>query len=151
MNSEIVRQGTAHGLAYAIIHITELAFYHSSLEPEWYCGYVCVPANHPWYGKDYNDKPGFTEEQKAQLSQGTIGKRGILSLVTATLDDPTIGTWIDVHGSLTFSGRLRLLPEGWWFGFDCHHLDDNPVVQNADYAEHECIALAQQLQEVSHG
>lgn len=68
------------------------------------CGYVGVPSDHPWYGKD--------DVEQAD------------------------GSWVDVHGGLTFSGPCQaggkvchiVEPGGdddvWWQGFDCAHSMD---------------------------
>lgn len=53
------------------------------------CGYVAVPKNHPFYGKDYFD----------------------------------IENDIEVHGGLTFSGRLKDSND-YWFGWDYAHAGD---------------------------
>ena len=91
------------------------------IESEWYNGYVQVTEKSRLYGVDYND------------------------VCTKDNDD-----YIDVHGGLTFSnyghpdGNLK---EGYWFGFDCHHLDDNIYRCNEDYVTYECEKLAEQLKE----
>lgn len=53
------------------------------------CGYVSIPKNHPFYGKNYWD-----------------------------IEDK-----IEVHGGLTFSGKLPGL-DGLWFGWDYMHAGD---------------------------
>ena len=53
------------------------------------CGYVSIPKNHPFYGKNYWD----------------------------------IEDTIEVHGGLTFSGKLPGL-DGLWFGWDYMHAGD---------------------------
>jgi len=115
------------------------------------CGYVGVPAEHPWYKMKYN-----------QCLEGCEGEPNSL--------DPTITTWhcshdtpeclIDVHGGLTYSGMGddEYLPAGyWWFGFDCAHAWDlipglpnlsGGSYKDKDYVERECRSLAQQLAKV---
>lgn len=63
------------------------------------CGYVAVPKDHPFYGKEYCD-----------------------------IEDK-----IEVHGGLTFSGKLKDL-EDLWFGWDYAHYGDFtwPFVMTGD-------------------
>lgn len=54
---------------------------------------------------------------------------------------------IDVHGGLTFSGKLKGI-DGYLLGFDCNHYSDNPVDQDASYTLSECKRMVDQLIEV---
>ena len=96
------------------------------------CGYVAVPKDHPWYGVGYND-----------ISQAS-------------------GDYVEVHGGLTFSGKLTLKTKKWWVGFDCAHLGDLvPAARLADhgdwdetyrdigYVTNELVNLARQAKEVA--
>ena len=51
---------------------------------------------------------------------------------------------IDVHGGLTFSGKLDDI-DGYLLGFDCNHYGDTPEVQDEEYALSECKKLVDQL------
>jgi len=117
-----------------------------------YCGYVGLPENHPLYGIEYSTPTNSI----APAQEGDeIGKRGIMTLITLSLDEngfsrPDIV--FDVHGSLTYSGKGRYpVDDGnnlWWFGFDTAHCDDdNPSIQNESYVFAECESLALQIRE----
>lgn len=102
----------------------------------WFCGYVRVPKDHPWYEIDYSGRHPHCCEASPE------------SLIT-------------VHGGLTYSGRLSVEPEGWWFGFDCAHLGDYvaygvPGVPDREghhwtieEVESACALLAAQLRAVA--
>lgn len=69
----------------------------------------------------------------------------------------------NVHGGIIFSGELKPPLTGFWYGFDCAHLDDlmpfhlkkfpqfgiNPsdVYRDINYVKKECESLAKQLKE----
>lgn len=112
------------------------------------CGYVGIPAEHPWHGMAYND---------------------------CTLPEPCEDAWcehsleVEVHGGLTYSGMNQPVDENhmgvgipetkgfWWFGFDCSHACDvtpllegvNPraAYRNVAYVKAEVRHLATQLRE----
>lgn len=69
------------------------------------CGYVLLPEGHPWHGKEYSEclAENCTESYHY---------------------DCTLGSRLDVHGGVTFSGEGW--SGGWWLGFDCAHLGDAP-------------------------
>lgn len=120
------------------------------------CGYVQVPEGHPLHGKDYGDQ--VPESLRALLDdalKGPIGKRNLVSILCANLDDGgRIDLLIDVHGGLTFSGKLRGAA-GYWFGFDCAHAGDyspyrgrwmdDETYRDIEYVRTECRRLAEQL------
>lgn len=62
-------------------------------------------------------------------------------------DYEEFGVCIDVHGGLTFSGTLRDV-DGYFFGFDCAHYDDDPSIQDEEYTLNECKKLVDQLIEL---
>jgi hypothetical protein len=92
------------------------------------CGYVQIPPNHPWNGKGYDD--------------------------CRMMD----GSWVTVHGGLTFAGS-HLKDDGqWWIGFDCAHAGDfspgiesylrdnrHETYKNIDYVKGELLSLCQQV------
>lgn len=70
------------------------------------CGYVRVPAGHPWHGKTVN-----------QLS--LLPKHYPMA-----------------HGGINFSDADKDCgggpDDGWWIGFDCQHVGDLPDLEIAD-------------------
>ena len=117
-----------------------------------WCGYVGVDKTHPLYEVEYCiETPILTEiGEKAMLKP--LGDRSIITAFIAAMR-PQTGLYrpdevFDVHGSLTFSRRFKKDEELWWFGFDCAHLDDNPIRCNQQFAEAQCEKLAEQLAEV---
>ena len=88
----------------------------------WYTGYVCLHETHPAYNMNYSE--------------------------------PLLEN-ISVHGGLTYAApRLELVDDPcddmkyWYIGFDCNHLGDNPISENADYVAEELISLAYQLKQM---
>lgn len=64
----------------------------------------------------------------------------------------TIANHVDVHGGLTFSGKLPFVSiSSYWFGYDCGHSYDktffNPkgIERTLSFCVDECEELAQQL------
>lgn len=138
------------------------------------CGYVGVSETHPLYGIEYSQViPLSLREKWEKVKKGTIGKRGVISLVTCDDEAPRLDCLFDVHGSLTYSGDgKRKYPveaeNTWWFGFDCAHCDDGKdfaaaekygfkihsfwreegIPRSLEYAWQECKNLADQLVEV---
>lgn len=134
------------------------------------CGYVGIPAGHPWHSKDYNatvDVPDSVRDRPID-----IDKIGVINLFCATVkgDDIAAGRLdivlaIDVHGGLTYARDKAPGAEKdgrWWFGFDCAHSGDltpgsnaklpaylrdarDDVYREAAYVEAECASLAKQL------
>lgn len=66
------------------------------------------------------------------------------------LDYDEVEDDIDVHGGLTFSGKLDEL-EGYLLGFNCNHFGDTPEVENEEYTLNECKRLVDQLIEIDKG
>ena len=87
----------------------------------WRCGYVRIPSNHYLYKKTYRDN--LRKILKNVLEEEQVGKRGILSLCCFDGKTITMDILFDVHGSITFSGKLKDT-KGWWIGFDCNHSGD---------------------------
>jgi hypothetical protein len=88
----------------------------------WGNGYVVIPKGHPMYGKHYDEVP------------------------------------IDVHGGLTFSGSANDFPfpestdemkDGWVFGFDTAHYNDNMERWPKEAVERETENLKSQFVELS--
>lgn len=129
------------------------------------CGYVGVPAGHPWFGKSYSDKvdvPQSVIERPIDMD-----KVGVINLFCARLsaEDASNGRLdivlaIDVHGGLTYAASKAPFcePDGlWWFGFDCAHAGDltptyaarygssGGVYRDLGYVQSEIASLAKQL------
>lgn len=118
MDIEIVRKEDYRGYTVVVKKHQEdeviyPSFIGTSVLFTWYCGYVAIPEDHPYYGLDYEEVE----------------------------DD------IDVHGGLTFSGKLEDV-DGFLLGFDCAHAGDNPGVQDEEYTLSECKSLVDQLIEI---
>jgi len=98
------------------------------------CGYVRVPAGHPWHGKDYDDVDPHPEVH------------GGLTFAESDTDCGKGGE-----------------DNAWWLGFDCAHAGDAPdpdlpgsdtmhryglptygTVRNASYVAGQCRRLAEQ-------
>lgn len=149
---------TANGLDGAIIRVS-----HSGA----LCGYVGIPADHPWYGKEYGAEVVPSGAQLARTID--IEKISVISLFcgAASGDNPADGTridcLIDVHGGLTYSGAGHAEygenPALWYFGFDCAHSGDlcpamdrayqGDSYRNMSYVRSEVESLAKQLAEVA--
>lgn len=91
------------------------------------CGYVGIDADNPLYGKQYSD---YLDIKKSDLEGKNIGKRGVLTVLSAAFDDNEnvkLELYFDVHGGLTYSDSNSNYPVEsnlWWLGFDCAHCDD---------------------------
>lgn len=111
----IERNWTAHGLDCVVLGI----------DMGHRCGYVRVPDDHPWFGKDYDAQV----EKLRDPSEDTVDDHGIVSVFCAAGSDDYFSTpngQIAVHGGITFAGKAPHpdCAEGWWFGFDCAHSGD---------------------------
>lgn len=121
------------------------------------CGYVRVPQSHPLHEVEYNAPvPESLKGVGQSILSGTIGKRGIMSVITANLDVLSVDLLFDVHGSLTFSGELHGFPGSHWYGFDCGHYRDllpaflkdaehDCMYRDIEYVRGECRSLAEQI------
>jgi len=113
---------------------------------------VRLPLGHPLHGLGYgHDAPATLDATIERVMQGPIGKRGAISVFCmAGRDRPQAGDLLDVHGSITYTDAdapgEELAPGEWWYGFDCGHCDDSPIIQTPAYVRAECESLAVQLQ-----
>ncbi len=130
-----------------------------------WCGYVGVDKNHPWYGMDFQSVvhvSGLAE----MMSSRNPNNVSILSLLIDIMDENvendkcSISTAIDVHGGITFSGKIG--DDGlWYFGFDCGHCDDfrpaySSMTEGLEYRDKnfvttECHRLVDQLLTIPFG
>ena len=84
------------------------------------CGYVKIPTKSKLYKVSYQDDLGLSQRV---LNHKTLGKRGVISLFCWDGKKVAMELLFDVHGGITFSGKLRDI-NGWWIGFDCAHAGD---------------------------
>lgn len=100
------------------------------------CGYVRIPAGHPWHGKDYDDISPYPDVH------------GGLTFAEADTDCGKGGG-----------------DNAWWLGFDCAHAGDAPdpdlegyresmrfpgdTVKTTAYVEDQCRVLAEQAAAVA--
>lgn len=98
-------------------------------------GYVAVPPEHPYHGKNYDDVPveihgGLTFDSDA-----------------ASINLSTTGNW----SNLEFLGEETSLPDDYWvFGFDTLHCDDNITNWPRERCVEETLRLKEQLEKMSN-
>lgn len=97
-------------------------------------GYVAVPKDHPFFGKNYDDV-------SVDVHGGLIFACPGNNITAAELPETEV-----------LEGCLYDLDEDWWvFGFDTCHYMDNPENCNREYVISETLNLKRQLEEaVSH-
>ena len=127
------------------------------------CGYVGVPASHPYHGKHYDDKVHFENIEEKKID---IEKVGIMTAFCASIhadvdnDLLSISLILEAHGGITFADKIKDLDETkWWFGFDCAHNGDlspyysgsfrQGTYRDIEYVKAETNRLAEQLAAVS--
>lgn len=104
------------------------------------CGYVGIPPNHPWFGKDYDDDEIYAEVHGGLTFAGACSGK-------------------ICHGE---NGEKVANKEVWWFGFDCAHAGDYipgsekyyklsfpETYRNITYVEAQCRSLASQIAKAS--
>lgn len=141
----VERHWQAHGLDCAVL------FVHGRHR----CGYVRVSNAHPWHGVDYNDPAPGEPLSEAERDERSIDDVGILAAFAYALSseqeqaerDSAPVYRIAVHGGITYAGTLSGadLPDGWWFGFDCAHADDDPARWTLDAVSTEVERMAEQI------
>lgn len=140
--STIERQWTAHGLDCAVVWTDMGARYGHR------CGYVRVPEDHPWHGLDY-DAPALEGPADYEgRSLDDAGMSGTIAALAGQLDEwaTRIEGHVAIHGGLTYAGcGVSDLSRGWWFGFDCAHLDDTPAEWTEQRTAEEVERLAEQV------
>lgn len=143
--STVEREGTAHGLRFAVL----------LMDMGHRCGYVAVPEDHPFYGRGYSEKVPW--DRPAALEDRAMDDAGMGGMIALLGGADGVDEWarrveghVAVHGGLTFAGKgLPGLEDGWWFGFDCAHADDSPSFWTEERVAKECVRLAQQLAEIA--
>lgn len=149
MSATVERLWRSHGLDCAVLWV------HGTHR----CGYVRVDSEHPWHGIRYDEPAPGSPPSPEVIDRFDLDED--LSIVAAfayalsseegraeSRRAPEFR--VAVHGGLTFSGELvgEDVPGGWWFGFDCHHLDDTPAIWTEERAAQECARLAEQLSSI---
>lgn len=129
------------------------------------CGYVRIPGDHPLFRTDDAEPvPGRLRDRIDQMMKEPIGGRPPAQVLMSVIEGHIrSGLLVDVHGGITYSGPGVLADDeivsGWWWGFDCNHMDDEspspevPKLPEAEYrtfeyAKSECKSLARQLFEL---
>jgi hypothetical protein len=119
------------------------------------CGYVEIPKEHYLFEVGYSDPVPELEPFNKEVLEGASGKRGSMTIFGYALsreDNKVMGAdmFFDVHGSLSFGGKLLLRGEGtpifdWALGFDTAHCDDDSSTQTHEFCEKECRSFIDQL------
>jgi len=121
------------------------------------CGYVDVPPEHPWHGKDHRDLVEPISDELSEVCQPVIP----MLLFALKPQEPgdtrePLELAVKVHGGLTYAAPSTE-PKGWWcFGFDCAHAYDwlprmegliprYGTYRDMDYVTGEVSRLAAQL------
>lgn len=93
-------------------------------------GYVAVPPEHPYFGKDYDDID-------AEVHGG----------ITFTKDSDTVKKhWDNLPDDIEFLDGATEIPSGWYiFGFDTMHYGDTLETCPKEYCVEETIKLKKQL------
>lgn len=133
-----------------------------------WCGYVAILANHPWFGKSYNENIVPTADMLGSRESADHGPIDLLCMALSGKnpeEELSISLAMRVHGGLTYAGgKLPTAdaPDGkWWFGFDCAHAGDlapgmleysprhsSEIYRNQQYVVAECQSLAFQLAKI---
>lgn len=150
--NELEKTWTAHGLDCAVVKVFgpyDTSGFHR-------CGYVRLPAEHPWHGVDYSDEVDIrpprpnVDEMDAADAMDDFGTINVLALMLGGGED--IGkrpdSIIRVHGGVTYASDAYYLDDAegtWAFGFDCAHLDDTADRWTLEAVVTETERMAEQL------
>lgn len=121
-------------------------------------GYVRVPRGHPYHGRQYSPYRIVRRKPFVKKADGSIKFKKSPPMRACKVGRA------EVHGGITFSGRMRRrgggIERGWWFGFDTGHAWDisphflalginfgDGVYRNFDYVKAETLSLARQIAE----
>lgn len=98
-------------------------------------GYVAVPPEHPYHGKNYDDVPA---EIHGDLTFDASAKE---------INNAISGNW----RNLEFIGEEKELPDDYWvFGFDTLHCYDNITNWPRERCVEETLRLKEQLEELAN-
>lgn len=98
----------------------------------WRNGYVEIPKDSLFFGKNYTDKLPIS---KSVLDNEPVGKRNPISIFCYNGEDITMDILFNVHGGITFADDgLGCVDkkDAWFIGFDCNHLGDAKDVSIMD-------------------
>jgi hypothetical protein len=126
-----------------------------------WCGYVAVPAGHPWYGLARTESVTPVVELEFTARTGPFDLLGEAFTPKRPVGQIGLTLAVDVHGGVTYAGKPSD-NEDWTFGFDCQHAGDVmprmlekpgfPVAlfdgwsyRDLDYVTGQCARLAAQL------
>lgn len=132
-----------------------------------WCGYVEIPEGHVLHGVEYSQS-GIEklEGVKSRVLSGPVEKRSpmqLVLLVGSSMNEIDVGSLIDVHGGVTYSGKdyWNDTPTGFYWGFDCNHYMDlaplnieldwqspDQTYRDIEYVKAECRSMAKQLSEI---
>ena len=131
------------------------------------CGYLGVPKDHPWYGKDYDEVDvevhgGLTYYGQEHVSYRGNSERGKFLLEKGSKDwteeehqrYDAIPRWEASERDTAFPHNTGL--DVWWFGFDCAHYDDwtiyspDGIYRDEAYVRLELENLAKQAMEATN-
>lgn len=112
-----------------------------------FCGYVGVEPGHPLFGMGYSEHVPELSEMLQEAMAGTVGDRGILAIAFADKNNASMDLVFDVHGSVTFAGKMDE-DQVWWIGFDCAHYGDTNEIWNEEAVTKEVLRLAKQVAKV---
>jgi hypothetical protein len=129
------------------------------------CGYVGLPATHPYFGWNYGDDIKLAP---GDLEDSTINDVGIFEAFIYAMRGGTkrgtipLGMTLKAHGGITWTGTMHNDDAGlWWIGFDTGHCDDlspglkvmgihlqHQIYRDIDYVKKEVTSLAFQLRQL---
>jgi hypothetical protein len=114
------------------------------------CGYCGVMPGHVLHGVGYSEKiPGF--KGLIRLDE-TVGDRGVIPLLLADLEAPSLDVLINVHGSITYADGDDYPvdnKEGRWFlGFDTMHSGDTHEYWTLNRTVEETDKFASEIERI---
>ena len=124
------------------------------------CGYVIVPKEHPFYGKNIDDYINITDiDDVTEFARDNYV--GLFCAQPSDKDKLRLNLLVPVHGGITYSCRyigsakfefLTKEPDEskdlWVFGFDTLHCDDNEEVWNKENCITETLKFLSYLENI---
>lgn len=142
-----------------LIHFIRENTWSRSIPHGWGNGYVAVPPEHPFHGKNYTDLIDISRWRKEQkdLIRFNGSWIGLLCAAGRSKNKIDIGMLVNVHGGITWAapaGSLnnepKNIPKNWWvFGFDTGHVDDDKYFWPKDEVLKETLRLKWELYKYS--
>jgi hypothetical protein len=113
------------------------------------CGYVRTKEGHPYCGlqdfEDYRSGPKSENRNVNEMGAKTWSEWWDAQIKPEKWED-RLSAKFDVHGGLTFAGRIPGV-DGWYLGFDCNHLYDEERGWTVEEVAYETEVLAKQIAE----